>query len=94
MWLQAGTTDLTRERLNIVVNSGASLLAQVFSTRPEMPSGRAAFLVFTLVRSLLTLCSVTKSVCPSPAVELTPAVLTMLLLAGELVVLLLASNCA
>jgi len=59
---QAGTTDSTRERLNIVVNTGAIWLAQVFSTRPDMPSGPAAFLVFTLISALLTSCSVTENV--------------------------------
>jgi len=37
-----------------VVNTGASWLAQVFSTRPDMPSGPAAFLVFTLNRPHFT----------------------------------------
>ena len=45
-----GTTDLASERLNIVVNIGASWLAQVLSTLPGMPSGPAAFLVFTFSR--------------------------------------------
>jgi len=59
---QAGTTDSARERLNIVVNIGTSWLAQVFSIHPDMPYGPATFLGFTLIRALLTFCSVTESV--------------------------------
>jgi len=82
---QAGTTDSGRERLNIVVNTGASWIAQVFSTRPDMQSGPAAFLVFTLIRALLTSCSVTERVCSSLAMELISAMV-------PLAVLMLASN--
>jgi len=59
---KAGTT--ARERLNVVVNTRASWLAQVFSTHPDMPdiSVPASFLVFTLIRALLMLCSVTERV--------------------------------
>jgi len=51
---QAGNRDSARERLNIVMNTGASWLAQVFKNHQDMPSGPAAFLVFTLIRALLT----------------------------------------
>jgi len=79
---QAGTTDSARERLNIVVNTGASWLGQVFNTRPNMPSGPAAFLVFTFIRTLLTSCSVTERVCSFIAMELTSATVPVLLLAS------------
>jgi len=74
---QTGTADSGRERFNIVENPGASWLAQVFSTQ-NIPSGPAALLVFTLIRTLLTLCS-------SLAMELTSAMV-------PLTVWLLASN--
>jgi len=45
----SGPLEAARERLNIVVNTGASWLAQVFNTHPDMPSGLAAFLGFTLI---------------------------------------------
>jgi len=77
---QAGTTNSARERLNIVVNTGAGWLAQVFSTHPDLSSGPAAFLVFTLIRALLMSCS--QTVCSSLSMELTSATvpLTVLLL--------------
>ena len=65
-----GTTDWARERLNMVVNTGASCAAQDLSTLPDIPSGPDAFLVFTLINAPLTSCSVTVRAHPSPADEL------------------------
>lgn len=56
-----GKVASARDVLKMLVNTGASWLAQDFSTRPEMPSGPAAFLLFTPLRILLTSLSVTET---------------------------------
>jgi len=45
--LEAGTTDRTWDRLKIEVNTRARCTAHDFSARLGMPSGLAAFLMFT-----------------------------------------------
>jgi len=81
---QAGTMDLVRERLTIVVNTGASWFAQIFGTRPpNRPSGPAAFPVFTLIRALLTSCLVTERVCSSLSIISAMVPLALLLLASN-----------
>lgn len=55
----AGTTEWARDIEKIEVSTGASS-AQDFKSRPGIPSGPAAFLLFTCFRTLLTSCSDTE----------------------------------
>ncbi len=51
---EEGTTEVARDSLKIEVNKPASWLAQDLRTRPVIPSGPAAFLMFTLFSALRT----------------------------------------
>ncbi len=49
-----GTTEAARDSLKMDVNKPAIWSAQDLRTRPVIPSGPAAFLMFTLISSALT----------------------------------------
>ncbi len=51
---EVGTTEVARDSLNMDVNKPASWSAQDLRIRPVIPSGPAAFLIFTLLISLRT----------------------------------------
>ncbi len=51
---EVGTTEVARDSLKMEVNKPASWSAQDLRTRPVIPSGPAAFLMFTLLSSLRT----------------------------------------
>ncbi len=52
---EVGTTEVARDSLKIEVNRPASWSAQDLRTRPVIPSGPAAFLMFTPFSALRTL---------------------------------------
>ncbi len=56
---EVGTTEVARDSLKIEVNRPASWSAQDLRTRPVIPSGPAAFLMFTPFSALRTSSSVT-----------------------------------
>ena len=54
---KGGMVARVRERINILVKTPASWLAQALSTFPDTPSGPAAFLVLNDLSTHLTSCS-------------------------------------
>ncbi len=51
---EVGITEVARDSLKMEVNKPASWSAHDRRTRPVIPSGPAAFLMFTLLNSLRT----------------------------------------
>lgn len=62
-----GTMDCASDTLNMAVKTGASRSAQTLRTCSIIPSGLAAFLVFTCLNFHLTSCSERTSSRPSPS---------------------------